>query len=342
MQFGRGKPSAGAFLDSDFVSMDSVLALSLLYGMQAKNDCRVAMLAMSRSDLKTAGYLDLVNRFYHGPSGNFNQLQPVGMPTVGKPGQTPEPFVAVFDRKKADGAPVYHNQVKRVIETGDPNTLFRNYLEAQYDQNAFFVLAGPATNMISALDFRGMKDLLTAKVKYLVFADPEGNGKLDPAAAKRLFAEWPTPIVTVGADIGAAFPFPAASFDKEFKAVEDHPVADAYRAWKSLPADLPAPGLAAALYGARPKEGYFKISDPGTFKAQDDGKPVFTAGAQGKHQYLIADPAQKEKIEKAYVELASAKPAPPQRFRPPNAADKKADPANKVIVEPAKEPPKEP
>ena len=28
-----------------------------------------------------------------------------------------------------------------MIDTGDPNTLIRNYLEAQYDENAIFVLA---------------------------------------------------------------------------------------------------------------------------------------------------------------------------------------------------------
>jgi len=186
MQFGRGKPSAGGFLDSDFRSMDTVLAVSLLYGMQAKNDCRVAMLAMSRQDLKTAGYLDMVNRFYHGPSANFNQLQPVGMPTAGKPGEPPPPFVSVFERKKADGTPAYKNEVKSVIETGDPTTLYRNYLEAQYDQNCFFVVAGPATNIIAALDFRGVKELVTAKVKYLVFADVEANTKADVAAAMRV------------------------------------------------------------------------------------------------------------------------------------------------------------
>jgi len=65
----------------------------------------------------------------------------------------------------------------------------------------------------------------------------------------------------------------------------------------------------------------------------DDGKTTFTASAQGKHQNLTVDPAQKEKVLQAFVDLASAKPVPPQRFRPPAAADqKKADPADAVVV----------
>jgi hypothetical protein len=38
------------------------------------------------------------------------------------------------------------------------------------------------------------------------------------------------------------------------------------------------------------------------------------------------DPAQKDKIALAYVELASAKPEPPRRFGPPPAADQKQPP----------------
>ena len=39
MQFGRGgKPSAGAFYDSDFSTIDTFLAQALLHGMQGKND----------------------------------------------------------------------------------------------------------------------------------------------------------------------------------------------------------------------------------------------------------------------------------------------------------------
>lgn len=340
MQFGRGKPSAGVFYDSDFRDMDSVLGISMFYGMQNKNDCRVALICMSRADLKSAGYLDLVNRFYHGPAAVFNQLQPIGMPADARPTPAPEPFVKTFDRKKADGTPAYVNQVKTVIETADPNTLYRNYLEAQYDQNCFFFLDGPATNLVAALDFRGVKELLAAKCKYLVVVNPELHSKSDLPAAKRLFKEWPTAIITAGAELGKALPFPGASIDKEFAAVPDHPVADAYRLWDPKHGDIPATAMAAALYAARPKENYFKISEPGVIEISNDGTPVFTASTQGKHQVLNPDPAQKDKVLKDFVELASAKPAPPIRFRPNADKDKdkekaaEKDPAEKVIIPP--------
>src|SRR5436305_12882815 len=122
MQFGRGKPSAGAFFDSDFSTIDDILAVSLIYGMQAKNDCRVAVFTMSRPDLATAGFVDMVERFYHGPSGNFSQIPAIGMRTSGNAGVTPAAFTAPFQKKKPDGTPLYTNEVKRVLDTGDPNT----------------------------------------------------------------------------------------------------------------------------------------------------------------------------------------------------------------------------
>jgi purine nucleosidase len=335
-QPGRNVPP-GAFFDTDFSTIDSLLAVSLLYGLQGRGECRMAIITMSRPNLAVAGFADAVERFYHGPAGNFSQLPPIGMNTAGSPGNTSPAFVAPFQKKKPDGTPVYTNDVKSVIDTGDPCTLIRNYLEAQVDQSAFFVLAGPATNLAAAVAFPGVKELIAAKVKYLVFAAgafPEGPAevhvKADIPAAAKLFAEWPTPIVASGAEVGAALAFPGASIDRQFaEAVPDNPVADAYRAAQPMPYDAPSWAMAAALYAARPKEGYFKLSDPGRIGVDDQGRTSFTAAEKGNHRYLIVDPAQKEKITLAYIELASAKPEPPRRFRPPVAQPDAAAPPTK-------------
>ncbi len=200
--------------------------------------------------------------------------------------------------------------------------MIRNYLQAQQDQNGFFVLAGPATNLAALLKYPGIKPLIAAKIKHLTFAAEDPHIKADIPAARMLFAEWPTPIVVVGTEVGAALPFPGASIDKEFaEAAPDHPVADAYRAYGKMPYDAPSGSMAAALYAARPMEGYFKLSGPGTISIGDSGRTSFTAAEKGAHQYLIFDPGQKEKIGKAYVELASAKPAAGRRGRGPAVQD---------------------
>jgi hypothetical protein len=77
--------------------------------------------------------------------------------------------------------------------------------------------------------------------------------------------------------------------------------------------------MAAVLYAGRPKEGYFKVSDPGTISISDSGAMSFAASDKGKHHRLTIDPDQKDKVAQAYIELTSAKPVQPQRFRPPAA-----------------------
>jgi len=343
MQFRKSKPAPGVFIDSDFSTIDSVLAVAVIYGMQDKNECRMVTISMSRSSLPAAAYLDVVERFFHGPAGNFSQLPAIGMPDRGAPLVTPAAYVMPLKRMKADGSPAYKVQVTRLVDTADPCTLLRNYLEAQYDGNASFVLAGPATNLAAALDFRGLKPLIP-RLKYLVFATgpADGNIRADVAAAKRIFAEWPTPIVVAREDLGASLPFPGASIDKEFAATSpDHPVADAYRAHKAMPYDAPSWAMTAALYAGRPNAGYFKMSDPGVFSIKTDGTLAFTPAADGKHQSLIFDPAQKDRILTDYVQLASAKPVPPRRFfKKVDADDPKADAAKpdadeKEAAEPA-------
>lgn len=342
--FGRGKPSPGAFFDSDFTTIDSLLAIGVMNGLQGKDECRIVAVSMSRPNLAVAGFVDAVERYYHGPAGNFSQIPPVGMRTAGSPGVTSPAFTAPFLRKKPDGTPVYKNQVKSAIDTADPNVLLRNYLEAQFDQNAFFILGGPATNLAAALEFPGMKELIAAKIRYLVVAGgryPEGPAEArigaDIAGARKVFSEWPTPIVASGSEVGAAIEFPGACIDKEFAAAgPDHPVADAYRAYGPMPYDAPSWDMAAALYAGRPKEGYFKISAPGTITVLADGRTSFTSAEKGMHRYLIADPAEKEKVLREYVELASAKPAPRKRFRPMDAVEPPRDEKGK-----APEPPKQ-
>ncbi len=336
-EFSKGKPPAGVFFDTDFLTIDSVLAMSVLYGLQGKNDCRVAIVSMSRPNLAVAGFADAVERFYKGPAGNFSQVPPIGMRTEGPAGDTSPAFTVPFEKKNADGAAVYKNQVKSEIDTGDPNTLFRNYLEAQYDQNAFWVLGGPATNLAAALAFPGMPELIATKIKYLVVSAgafpngaPDGRIKADIAAARKVFAEWPTPIVACGREVGAELLFPGASIDKEFaEQVHDNPVADAYRVSHAMPYDAPSWDMAAALYAGRPREGYFKLSSTGTIVVEDEGRTSFRESPKGKHQYLILDHEQKDRILKAYVELASAKPVPPKRFRPADPQqEQKKPPAN--------------
>jgi inosine-uridine nucleoside N-ribohydrolase len=334
MQFpGQGKPPVGIIFDSDMGnSIDDALALALLYGFDGKNEARVVSVSVSKSNLKAAAFCEAIGRFYAGPVsgafGAFARTLPVGLATDGKMSEDTPMLTVPLSKQNAEGAPVYGHGIHQLNDTAEVAALIRNAFTSQYDQNCIVVLAGPATNLVKALDLPGAKDLIARKVRFLsvvagAYPDgpPEFNLKTDLAAAKKLFTEWPTPIVASGHEIGEALLFPASSIEKDFAWSAAHPVVDAYRAYKPMPYDAQTWDMSAVLYAVRPQEGYFKLSGPGTIGVLDDGSTKFTPSPEGRHRYLIFDPAQKERIIKTYTEIASAKPVPRQpRFRPQQKA----------------------
>lgn len=293
--------------------IDAVLVVALLNGLIAKAEARSIALCISRMSIKTAQLADVLAGFYTPrPAG--------GTAMIGMPEQGPEdeaaPLTATLAKTAPDGTPAHTSNIARVLDTADNAVLIRNMLLAQNDQNATVVLAGPATGLVRLLDLYGAKPQIETKVSQLVVAlgaFPSGADpavKADAAAVRRLFAEWPTPIVAVGTEVGAALPYPAASIEADFAWAPVHPVVDAYRVFKTMPYDAPASALAAALFAAHPGDGYFGISEPGTITVGDDGRTTFTPGPEGRHRHLIADPAQKDRVIKTYRDLVSARPAP--------------------------------
>ena len=352
MQFpGQGKPPVGIVFDSDMGSrIDSVLALALLHGFDGKNEARLVTLSVTTPSLQAAAFCDAVRNFYAGATnpafrGFFRGL-PVGLSGDGKaPAETPlleEPLA----RRNADGTPAYQHGIHKLNDTAEVTALIRNALTAQQDQNAIVLLAGPATNLAKVLELPGAKEWVARKVRLLCVAGgafpqgpPEARMRADVAAAKKLFAEWPTPVVAAGQEVGEALRYPASSIEKDFTWTPAHPVVDAYRAHQRMPYDAPAGALAAALHAVKPQEGYFRLSEAGMIAVLDDGQTRFTPSAAGKHRYLVVDPGQQERIIKVYTELASAKPVPRQpRFRPPEQQKKQAPPEKPPEAKPPTRP----
>ncbi len=329
MQFGEaGRPPQGVVYDSSFgETIDTVLALALLHGFEGKRQARIACLASSKSNLKSAQLCDVIEKFYAsattGLAAIFLQGMPIGL-AVDQQMSGDTPLInETLNRKDAAGKPAYTPRISTLNDTAIAEIVIRNALMAQHDQNAIVVMAGPATNLARLLDLPGARDLIAAKVKMLAIAGGElPDGGADPnfaiasAAAKRVLADWPTPVVACGREVGGALLYPAASIESDYGYNPDHPVAAAYRAAKSMPYDAPSTAMAAMLYALRPDDGYFRLSDPGTLSVSDDGRMQFQASSDGRHRHLIADPAQKDRVVKTYTEMASAKPVPRALRRP--------------------------
>ena len=322
---GAARPPIGIAFDGDAGNrIDAVLAIAMLNGMTAKTQARRISLSVSRPSLVSAQVADVVAAFYRGrpvggPGGGIGQASEgmIGLPESKTVSGDAPPFAAILASKAADGTPNYTSSITGLVNTAESSVLIRNLLLAQHDGNAAIVLAGPATGLVRILDLYRSGPQIAAKCRQLVVAAgalPDGAAepsiKSDVAAARRLFAEWPTPIVMVGAEVGDALAYPAASIEKDFAWSPAHPVVEAYRAFRPMPYDAPASALAAVLYAVQPDEGYFTLSAPGTISALDDGRTRFAPQADGKHRYLIVDPGQKARVMTQYTSLVSAQPAP--------------------------------
>jgi hypothetical protein len=339
------KPAVGIVFDSALSRVDDALAMALLYGLDGKKEERFVSVSVSRVSLKAAIYSDVVGRFYAGAVsvaiGFGGRTLPVGLADSGTLKNDEPFFTQPLVKTLVDGKPAYPSDIHDESDTGEVAAVIRNALTAQWDANTIVVVSGPASNLVRVLETGGAKDWIQRKVKLLVFTGgrfPDGpaetNIKADVESARRLFAEWPTPIVACGAEMDGLVSYPGSSIEKDFAWSPAHPVADAYRAGGVMPYDAPVWAMHSALYAVRPQEGYFKVSDTGTIGVLDDGRTRFTPSSGGKHRYLIFDPAQKERIVKTYTEIASAKPVPrPQRIPLPKQ-QKPAEPKKPLEEKP--------
>ncbi len=184
------------------------------------------------------------------------------------------------------------------------------------------VQVGFSTNLARLLDSSADaasplsgRDLAARKVRLLSMmagnfaeAKPEYNVQTDIPSARKLFRDWPTPIVASGYEVGASILYPASSIENDFSYTPDHPIAEAYRNYMKMPYDRPTWDLTAALYAIRPDRGYFTLSPPGAISVDARGITHFTPGPGGSHRFLTVDAAQRARALDTMVLLASQPP----------------------------------
>src|SRR3954452_10098326 len=122
MQFAPTKPPKGIVFDSSFgESIDTVLALGLLHGLEGKNQARIAALTTTKSNLKSAQLCDVIEKFYlsatTGPFAAFLQGLPVGMAVDGKLASDTPILTGALAKKNAEGKSVYAPRIQNVNDT---------------------------------------------------------------------------------------------------------------------------------------------------------------------------------------------------------------------------------
>jgi hypothetical protein len=299
--------------------VDDVLALGLLHALEARGECRLAAVTLTKDHPLAAPFTAAVNTFYGRGEIPIGAIRGGPTPEQGK-------FLGLAERRD-DGRLRYPHDLASGGDVPDATRLLRRVLAAKPDSSVVIVQVGFSSNLARLLDsppdelspLPG-RDLAAAKVRLLsVMAGAfqpiagkrhgEYNIVQDLPAAKRVAADWPTPIVWSGFEIGIAIPYPAVSIERDYRFVPHHPLAEAYVAYEPPPHCRPTWDLTSVLHAVRPDRGYFGVSEPGRVIVEDDGGTRFEPTADGPHRFLVASPKQAARVTEVFVALCSQPPA---------------------------------
>jgi inosine-uridine nucleoside N-ribohydrolase len=317
--------------------IDDAVALAILHALESRGEAKLLAVTLTKDNPMAASYVDAVNVFYG--RGHI----PVGVVRNGKTPENARMLSVPLERKAAGGGPLYPRRIRDRSDSTEAVELLRRLLGEQPDGSVALVQVGFCTNFARLIETAAGRELAARKVALLSVmggafpaGNPEYNIKTDIPASKLLFSQWPGPIVVSGFEVGSSMLFPAASIENDFNWVRDHPVVDAYRAYRKMPYDRQTWDPTAALYAVRPDRGYFSLSPHGTITVDDQGRTHFAETPGGKHRYLLVNETQRARTLEAMIALAtqprpSAPPAPPLEIRRtsgPISIDAKLDEAS--------------
>ena len=221
-------PPVGALLDTALGRSEHVLAMAVLYKLQAARELRVASLSVSRADLRAAALCDALARFLSG-SGTRNAA-PVAMAGREVQALAANPMIeAVLGERTTAGEPRYPHGIKKLNDTAEVAAMIRNGISAQQPDNAVVVVTGPLSDIAAAMVLPDMKELVPKRVRTLVIAATPDELRADLPAARRVLADWASPLVFVETP-GLAFP--GAQLEQRFAWTMNHPVREAYKAFQ--------------------------------------------------------------------------------------------------------------
>jgi len=299
--------------------IDDALALGVIHALQTRGECQLLAVTVSKDNEFAGPYCDLVNTFY-----GRGQI-PIG---VVRNGKTPEdsPYIREPATAMDAGKPRYPHKLTSGKDAPEAVGLLRQVISQQPDQSVVLVVVGFSTNISRLLNSPADahspltgRELVAKKCRLLSMMAghfpeqgrvKEYNVYIDGPAASHVFADWPTPIVASGFEIGSAIKFPATSIENDFRYVPHHPLRHAYGLYQKMPYDRETWDLTSVLYAVRPDRGYFGESQPGKIHVDDQQITQFTPKPDGKHRYLTVTPEQIIRVREALIQLASQPPAP--------------------------------
>ena len=296
--------------------IDDALAMDLLYKYQDAGKIRLLAVSLNKEGLAPAEYVDILNTWYGYPD------IPVGIIRDGVDCETVvvNYAQAVVNLKDADGRPLFARSHPGYADYPEAVTLYRKLLAAEPDSSVVIASVGFSTNLARLLaspadeisPLTG-KELVARKVKLLsmmagCFIDPDNheyNVVMDVPAAKAVFEEWQTPVVTSPVEVGGGIRYPGSSIENDFTWAPQHPVVEGYKAYRTMPYDRPTWDPTAVLYAVEGGE-WFTVSPPGRIEVTEEGSTFFTEDPAGTRRYLAVSKEQREAILQHFIEIITS------------------------------------
>jgi len=298
--------------------VDDALAMGVIHALQNRGECQLLAVTITKDNQYAAPMACLLNTFYGRPS------IPIG---VVRGGVTPDEGrynKQVVLMKNDRGGEAFPSAIQPGSSVSDAVTVLRKTLAAEEDGAVVMVQVGFSTNLARLMEtgpdavspLSGM-ELIQKKVRLLSIMagtfDPgythvEYNIDCDLPSAKKLIADWPTPAVFSGFEIGDKIQYPAINAQHDYNYLKQHPLKEAYRYYRGLENSQPTFDLTSVLYVARPNHGYFDLSEPGTVVLDENGRTSFKPDPNGKHRYMKVSATQIAKVQEALTLLCSEPP----------------------------------
>ncbi len=299
--------------------VDDALALDILYKYLDADKINLLAITLNKEGTAPAEFIDIMGTFYGYPD------IPVGIIKGGADCETDaiNYAKAVVNLKNEDGTPLFPRSHSDYANYPEAHKLYRKILAEMPDNSVTVVSVGFSTNLQRLLETPGDeyspltgRELVAKKVKGLCtmagcMNNPEINEYnvwKDVPAAKKVFTEWPTNIVTSPFEVGIAITYPGESIEKDFSWAEHHPMVEAYKAYLPMPYDRPTWDLTSVLYVVENSQEFFTESPKGTLAINETGGTTFTENPEGNISYLLVDEQQAKNVKDHFVSLITTLP----------------------------------
>ena len=267
---------------------DDVGAITLLHAFADEGQATILATIASTNYPKVSQVLSVLNTYFNRPD------IPIGVPK-GK---------AIGDKDAQHWSDTitarYPHRIRSNKDVLDAVALYRQILAKQPDHSVTIITVGFLTNLANLLDSKpdtystlGGKALVSQKVKKLVSmagkfpSGREYNVFRDTPSSKKVFANWPTPILMSGFEIGekihSGLPL------TRNKAIQNSPVKDVFS--MSIPKSMEDKegrmswDQTAVLVGVRGYAPYYSVKT-GRLVMNADGANGWDANGKG-HSYLV-------------------------------------------------------